>query len=163
MAGFEVALLREIPRAADPDGHDGAESRLYPGLFIDPGDRGGDDDEGDWDEIVHPSLRAAFEGALEVVDRDMSGAEPVDGEDGAETLWDVSIPTDHAEAWLSSLNQARLSLAERFDLYDEHGEMLGGMVDFPTGEGEQRRWRAAVQSDLYGYLMEWILAHVIGA
>ena len=40
---------------------------------------------------------------------------PAKGEPGKQATWSLEIPRDHSEAWLTTLNALRLSLAE------EHG------------------------------------------
>ncbi len=158
LAPFELALLRDVPLAARPDGDGQARRRLYPGLF----QRGRVDEEAerDWSELVHPSLQSLFESSLQRVQDDLDRACPSDTREHGEPLYDIRVPVAHAEAWLSGLNQARLSLAERFDLYDEADEPRP-LPEPPQTAAQQMQWRAALQAELYGYVMEWILEHVI--
>ena len=155
---FELALLREIPQAGRPDGDERATRRLYPGLFVEP--EAQPDEDNEWDELVHPSLRSVFESALQRIQQDLGEAVPTGQKEQGDELWQIEVPADHAEAWLSGLNQARLSLAERFDLYDDDDQPRS-LPEPPTTLEQQMLWRAALQTELYGYVMEWILENVI--
>lgn len=158
LAPFELALLRDIPAAARADGEGPASGRLYPGLFHRGG--GDEDSERDWSELVHPSLQSMFETALQRVQSDLDRADASGRREHGEPLFEIEVPVAHAEAWLSGLNQARLSLAERFDLYDDADEPRP-LPEPPETVAQQMQWRAALQTELYGYVMEWILENVI--
>lgn len=138
---FELALLREVPEAARTNGDGRAERRLFPGLFIDPGE--GEDDADDWADLVHPSLRSSFETAQQRIREDLDGAMPEEEAGNGGKLWMIRIPVAHADAWLSGLNQARLSLAERFDLYDDNDEPRP-LPDPPQTMEQQACRRAAL-------------------
>jgi hypothetical protein len=63
----------------------------------------------------------------------------------------LRIPIAHSEAWLNALNQARLSLAARFDFTEEE---LCDHYRSPIGS---RRDLSLFQVNFYGFLQEFIL------
>lgn len=78
----------------------------------------------DWKEYVEPELRDLFRSAQETVERDLAGLPQArtDWTGDVDALEEaafsptghcLSIPREHADAWLSALNQARLVIAAR--------------------------------------------------
>lgn len=65
----------------------------------------------DWQDHVQPELRSGFDRARSVVETDLAG---MTQEKGSE--WTLAITADHADAWLTTLNALRLSLASEHDL-----------------------------------------------
>lgn len=134
-----VELLLTISSAADPDGNRAATDRLFPaptagkGITIDE----------EWAEYVRPGLREAFENATTTVDADM---EPlIQGKEA----W--TIPLNHVDAWLNTLNQARLVLAAKYDVTEAD---MNRTVPFPP---ESERSMAISQIHVYGLLQECLI------
>jgi hypothetical protein len=107
---IEADLLRQIPNLCDPRGDKRAESRL----FSSPADPGETQFLSDWQEYVQPELRHIFVSACTTVDRDLQTIE-----ERAGSGFRLAIPCSHAEAWLNTLNQVRLILANKFAFTDE--------------------------------------------
>ncbi len=102
--------------------------------------------ESDWREYVQPDLRELFQNANDVVMADLKGFPSRNLQDD----YSLKIPVRHLEAWIHSLNQARISLASQFDLTER--EMERAMpID---GEG---RALALFQVQFYGLLLECFL------
>ena len=96
-----ATLLVDLPKVASR--HKKAQARLYP----DP--TGGAGEEQlcrDWKEHVRPELERLFSTSRDIVARDLEGLGP----NGHRTK--VVIPTNHIDAWLNALNQARLVIVE---------------------------------------------------
>ena len=124
---FFIDILRGLPADADPGDHPAARARLFspPMSAADDGDEFVDD----WNRFVAPEIRDLFLSAREIVTGDLaalpaSGLPPssTDAADHGELFNPVAfvpskhsltIPTDHLEAWLRVLNQARLVLGAR--------------------------------------------------
>ncbi|HEY3902008.1 MAG TPA: hypothetical protein VGM54_25570 [Chthoniobacter sp.] len=105
-------LLRRVPGSADPSGSDAAKRRI----FSKPTDDIEEEEfTNDWQEYVEPELAKLFQSAVEVVGGDLKKLR-VDAISGEGTL---TIANDHLEAWIHSLNQARLVLTERHKLLEE--------------------------------------------
>ncbi len=105
-------LIRNIPFIVDPNHlSTAAEGRLYPEPSTDPED---DPMRADWQAFVAPDIQAHFQSARDTVISDLRRLHlPED-----EQLLEVTIPTQHVDAWLNVLNQARLTLAAD-STYDE--------------------------------------------
>jgi hypothetical protein len=111
----------------------------------------GEDPEWDaeWREYVDPDLRHIFQTSREVVDGDLAG---FPGDLCCEPFT-LKVPLEHLDAWIHSLNQARLSLAaiHGFEERDLEGEFSFG--------GDARAL-ALTQVHFYGILQESFLRHL---
>ena len=67
----------------------------------------------DWRELVVPGLEALWRPNYEVMAADLGRLEkdPAHGD-----CWRAVFPANHAAAWLSALNQARLVMGSRWDV-----------------------------------------------
>jgi hypothetical protein len=105
-------LLRRVPGSANPAGSDAAKRRIFSKPTDDPEE---EEFASDWQEFIEPELAQLFQTALEVVGGDLKKLR-VDAISGEGAL---TIANDHLEAWIHSLNQARLVLTERNKLKEE--------------------------------------------
>ncbi|MBV9127607.1 MAG: DUF2017 family protein, partial [Verrucomicrobia bacterium] len=137
---FFIRLLAQIPACADPGVHPAARARL----FASPSDEPGENMlREDWRELVEPELAHLFITAQETVATDLKalplseslGAEGGPGDYLPGTVA-LTIPQPHYEAWLSTLNQARLVLAARHGIGER--EMAPDLSALPS----ERRSRA---------------------
>ena len=64
----------------------------------------------DWDEYVRPELRHLFLSARKTVEADLEKLSDRPGRLGR-----LVVPRAHGDAWLNTLNQARLILASKFN------------------------------------------------
>ena len=134
-----AAMFRAIPAAADPALSKAAFDRLFPDPFCGKAD----ELSVEWADYVQPELREGFENASTTVEADL---EPLNaGEDG----W--SIPPEHMDAWLNTLNQARLVLAARFEVTEAD---MDRTAPYPQ---ENERSQAVSQIHVYGLLQECLL------
>jgi hypothetical protein len=69
----------------------------------------------------------------------------------------LRIPSKHADAWLSALNQARLVIAAKYNFTDRE---LGDHFRSPIGS---RRDLSLFQVNFYGFLQEFILRESDGS
>jgi len=133
-----VELFLAIPASADPEGSQAANDRLFPAPT---GKEKAINEE--WAEYVNPELRETFENAATTVEADLESL--LAGEES----W--TIPLDHADAWLNTLNQARLVLAAKYDVGEED---MNRTAPFPP---ESERGMAISQIHVYGLLQECLL------
>jgi uncharacterized protein DUF2017 len=107
---IEADLLRQIPALCDaPD-----DSRAASRLFSNPADSSEVQFLADWEDYVRPELRHVFISARETVEKDLEKMEERPGHPSR-----LVILCAHGEAWLNTLNQARIILANRFEFSDE--------------------------------------------
>jgi hypothetical protein len=107
---IEADLLRQIPALCDAAGDSRAASRL----FSNPADSNEVQFLSDWEEYVRPELRHVFVSARETVEKDLGAMEERPGHPSR-----LVILCAHGEAWLNTLNQARIILANKFEFSDE--------------------------------------------
>ena len=139
---FLAELLRQIPASANPEGAPEAQARLFT--------RPSTEKEicTEWKSYVEPELRRLFRSATETVAADLA---QINGNEKSLRNRSLRIPFEHADAWLSALNQARLVIAERYKFTDEE---LNDHDRSPIGS---RRDLSLFQVNFYGFLQEFIL------
>ena len=144
---FFVELLRQIPVSAEPGDSDAARERLYPAVTADA--RSNED----WRAYVHPELKELFTTSADTVRTDLEHFDQVD--DTTEN-YAFEIPADHFDPWLNVLNQARLSLAARFEFEEEEMSQNGPRTI------ETVRDLSLFQVHFYGFLQECLLQDLGG-
>jgi len=131
-------LLQAIPlRAASEDPR--VESRFYPApaldaLLVE-----------DWKSFVRPELQETFLSAREVVLADLCGTLETEGG------FSMKIPPNHMDPWLSTLNQARLAIAEE----NHFGEK--DLSEEIVPDSSDPRPLALFQISFYGFLQECLV------
>jgi len=141
---FLAELLRQIPTSADPGGVAAAEERL----FSPPTDGKEAEICAEWKLYVQPELRRLFQTATQTVAADL---EQLNGNEKSFVSRTLRIPSKHADAWLSALNQARLMIAAKNNFTETE---LNDHFRSPIGS---RRDLSLFQVNFYGFLQEFIL------
>ena len=83
----------------------------------------------DWNEWVVPELEALWRANHELMAADLGRLEKDPAHRGC---WRVVLPSNHAAAWLSALNEARLVLGSRWDVTE--ADMTRPMEEFTPTE-----------------------------
>jgi hypothetical protein len=108
---LQVAALVEVPELIDkPEGE--ARRRLFPEPSND------EKQKAEWERLVRPELFALLASAREILLRDLKGLELADPLGGV-PRWNVTIPAQHMNAWISALNAARLALSAQHGIESE--------------------------------------------
>jgi len=144
---FLAELLRQIPASTNPEGTPAAEKRL----FSPPADRSKTEQCSEWKLYVEPELRRLFRTATETVAADL---EQLNGNEKPFANRKLRIPTQHADAWLNALNQARLVIAAKYNFTD------GELCDHYRSPIGSRRDLGLFQLNFYGFLQEFILREI---
>ena len=144
---FLAELLRQIPESADADGEPEAEARL----FSKPS--GESEMCAEWKSYVEPELERLFRSANQTVAADLA---QLNGNEKSLRNRTLRIPLEHADAWLNTLNQARLVIATKNKFSDEE---LNDHNRSPIGS---RRDLSLFQINFYGFLQEFILREMSG-
>jgi len=144
---FLAELLRQIPLSANPAGAPGAEARL----FSQPSAE--EEMCAEWKSYVEPELRRLFRTASETVADDLA---QLNGNEKSLSNCTLHIQIEHADAWLNTLNQARLVIATKYKFSDEE---LNDHDRSPIGS---RRDLGLFQINFYGFLQEFILREISG-
>ncbi len=141
---FLAELLRQIPESTVAGGSPEAEKRL----FTLPANEAEKELCAEWKLYVEPELRCIFQTATETVTADLK---QLNGKAKPFANCSLRIPTAHAEAWLSALNQARLVIAAKYAFTD------GELCDHYRSPIGSRRDLSIFQVNFYGFLQEFIL------
>ena len=97
---------------------------------------------------VEPELRRLFQTATQTVVADL---EQLNGNEKNLANHTLCIPTKHADAWLSALNQARVVITAKNNFTESE---LNDQFRSPIGS---RRDLSLFQVNFYGFLQEFIL------
>lgn len=146
---FLAELLRQIPSSTRTEGEARAEERV----FTKPAAEDERELCAEWKTYVEPELRRLFRTATETV---MADLEQLNGDDNDFTNRTLRIPTAHADAWLNTLNQARLVIAAKNNFSD------GELCDHDRSPIGSRRDLSLFQVNFYGFLQEFILRELDG-
>ncbi len=142
ISGMEEPMS-DFMRAIVPSCNPGENAEALERLFPPPLNSGADDGSNEeWREYVQPELAHLFATAAEVVRGDL---EQLDGDPP------LVIPARHVDAWLNTLNQARLVLAARYAITEaEMEEPISPVL-------ENQREIALFQIHFYGFLQECLI------
>ena len=154
---FVADLLRKLPGCASVD-DEAAAARIFP-----PPTSGEEEElDADWRDHVAPELKELFASHVDTVVADLARLKlrkpkkPAEGEEKADAEEEqgegLTVPATHVNAWIHTLNQARLALGERHAMTERHlnhGEL-------PENEGDAM---AVVQVEFYGYMLAFLLRH----
>ena len=139
-------LLKRVPESADPGDNAAARTRIFSPPTEDKSEAEMLDD---WQDYVEPELAHLFQSNRELIESDLQNLQ-VDPETGEGAL---CFPFSHVDGWLNGLNQARLTLAARYDLNED--EMEGTVM--PTGDG---RAFALLQVYVYAGVQQLLLSQL---
>ena len=136
---FFAGLLLELPRVAAQQEH--AERRLYPA----PAASGEEVLCADWREVVRPELETLFASNRQLVEQDLAAWK------NPESGTPLHVPRGHVDAWLNTLNQARLIIVEknRFTEADLDASLPPDLVS--------RRGLALLKVHFYAHVQELML------
>jgi hypothetical protein len=147
---FLAELLRQIPASTKCDDAATAEERL----FSPPAQPNEKEICAEWKVYVQPELRRLFQSSTETVATDL---QQLDGSEKPFSNCTLRIPTEHADAWLNALNQARLVIAAKNNFSE------GELCDHYRSPIGSRRDLSLFQVNFYGFLQEFILRETEGA
>ncbi len=118
----------------------------------------------DWNDFVTDDLETQFAGDVGTILSDLDTAVPQRStKDVPGRRLRLDVPLEHAPAWFSALNQARLMLDQKYKLHPG-GE--GGFVpvlpdDEDSGIDLQERLEVYMRYEFYAALQEWLVRHAM--
>lgn len=135
-----LETLRGVPmlvESSDPR----VRERLLPETYD------GAEDESHWREHATPELERLFMSRLQIVRKDLAALRQIPDTDN----WVLLLPDNHVNAWLASLNAARLSLYVLNDLEPKHCERGGAAGCTP--KQVEALWRIHFLAEIQCILM----------
>ena len=138
-------LMKGIPHWG-LDSSQKVDERLYPPPSKDPTES---ELIGDWSVHVQPGLAEHFQSCREIVESDLRKMQQE--ENG---LFQMEIPTAHAEAWINSLTQARLAIVSELNITEAE------LSDEQEPEITDKRELAVFQVNFYGFLTHCFVEHL---
>jgi hypothetical protein len=139
---FAAMILRELPSAASP-ADEQSESRIYQS----PTNGKDEEIDEDWKDIVEPELRELFAEAMDLVIDDLAKMKP-----NQKDILAVEIPPNHIDAWIHTLNRARLVLGTKWNVTED--DMESG---YSTEDGNPERSMAIFKIEFYGMFLEFLV------
>jgi hypothetical protein len=146
---FLAELLRQIPASTKCEDSEAALHRIYSR----PAPATEKESCAEWKLYVEPELRRLFRSATETVASDL---QQLNGSEKPFANTTFRIPMEHADAWINTLNQARLVIAAKYDFNEAE---LCDHYRSPIGS---RRDLSLFQVNFYGFLQEFILREMEG-
>lgn len=131
--------LFEVPEILRLRDHPESQQRLFP----DPTSHDSESND-DWHRLMDDELRHLFVSAGETIARDLTQLDAAQGQ--------VTFPTEHINAWMSALNQARLILGEKFRVTEADMDRQDLEIRVP-------RDKALLQIHLLGWLLQLFVEH----
>lgn len=117
----------------------------------------------DWNEYVTDDLENQFAGDVGTVLADLDNVVPQRTMKGTtEPRLRLDVPLEHAQAWFSALNQARLMLDLKFKLHPE-GDHFDPVLneDHSASLDMQERLEVFMRYEFYAALQEWLVRHAM--
>lgn len=163
MEDIHVTLLRQAAEDASMTDCPEGRARLVPSPVAARDELREGEFLEDWSEFVTEDLENQFAEDVGTLLADLDGLESFTVEDEPdEQRYRVSIPLEHAMAWFSALNQARLMLDQRFLLhpggqeFDPHPD-----PDIVKGLDFSERFTAYMRYEFYAVVQEWLVREVL--
>ena len=139
---FAAMIIRELPGLASS-----TDERAEARVFQTPTDGKDEDLDEEWKDTVEPEMRELFADAMDLVIQDL--AKLKENEEGELRL---QIPAKHVDAWIHTLNRARLNLGAEWDVTEED------MNYTRTSESQDpERPMAILKIDFYGMLLSFLV------
>jgi len=144
--GFLAQVLQELPDLAEGETRSSsAEERLFPTPISNDENQ---EIAEDWKAFVEPELHSLFQSARSTVEADLRKMEETP--EG----FRFEISQRHADAWLSVLGQARLSIAAEHRLTEK--ELSEDRLQMVVDERSQALARNTLFAHMQQYLVEWV-------
>jgi len=102
----------------------------------------------DWNDLIQPELRRHFDSERTVVTADILAMKQSRGKNA---LWSLEIPSDHSDAWLTTLNALRLAIAS------EHCFTEMDLDHQEAPDLSNARGLALMQVNFYAFIQECLL------
>lgn len=118
----------------------------------------------DWNEFVADDLETQFAGDVGTVLADLDNAIPQRStKETAERRLRLDVPLEHASAWFSALNQARLMLDQKFKLHPEGDGDFEPVLkeEHDPGLDMHERLEVFMRYEFYAALQEWLVRHAM--
>lgn len=117
----------------------------------------------DWGDFVADDLETQFAGDVGTVLADLDNAVPQRStKETPERRLRLDVPLEHAQAWFSALNQARLMLDQKYKLHPENGDFVPVLKEeHGPGLDMQERLEVFMRYEFYAALQEWLVRHAM--
>lgn len=118
----------------------------------------------DWSDYVTGDLETQFAEDVGTVLADLDAAVPQRStKETVERRLRVDVPLEHAQAWFSALNQARLMLDQKYKLHPEGDGEFEPVLKEEEDSGLDMHERLEVYAryEFYALLQEWLVRHAM--
>jgi hypothetical protein len=156
---FHLNLLRQVAEDASI-GDEASHKRLYPSPIRMAEDDEDDEFLNDWKDFVADELENQFAGDVGTVLADLDNIRPHRStKEMLEPRHLLDVPLDHARAWFSALNQARLMLDQKFNLHPGGENEFRLFLSEEESGGVDVKDRLAVymRYEFYAAIQEWLV------
>jgi hypothetical protein len=118
----------------------------------------------DWTDFVTDDLETEFAGDVGTLLADLDSAVPQRStKETPERRLRLDVPLEHAQAWFSALNQARLMLDQKYKLHPDGENDFVPVLreEHDSGMDVQARLDVYMRYEFYATLQEWLVRHAM--
>ena len=116
----------------------------------------------DWDEFVTPELEMKFAGDVGVFMSDLDSIKKMRRREPADSqTYRLDVPLDHAGAWFSTLNQARLLLDLKHKLHEPEDAPEENVIQETFAPDAPGRFLAMMRYEMFAWIQEWLVRNVM--
>ncbi len=159
-----IELIRQAAEDASIGDSPEGRARLFPRPVSEKDELREGEFLEDWTEFVTDDLETQFASDVGVILDDLDNAVPQRStKENAEPRLRLDVPLDHAGAWFSALNQARLMLDQKYKLHpDGDGEFVPVLKEEEdSGIDMHERLEVFMRYEFYAALQEWLVRHAM--
>ncbi len=156
---FHLNLLRQVAEDASIS-DEASHKRLFPPPIRIAADDEDDEFLDDWKDFVSAELENQFAGDVGTVLADLDNIRPHRGnKEVQEPRHLLDVPLEHARAWFSALNQARLMLDQKYNLHPGGENEFRLFLSDEESGGVDLKERLAVymRYEFYAAIQEWLV------
>ncbi|MFZ4764287.1 MAG: DUF2017 family protein, partial [Roseimicrobium sp.] len=115
----------------------------------------------DWKEYVTDDLENHFASDVGTLLADLDNVERQEANEDGEVKAQLEVPIEHAQAWFSALNQARLMLDKKFLLFPQGEEDFRPVLEEEEAQGIdlQERLQVYMRYEFFSAVQEWLVKH----
>lgn len=141
---FAALLIRELPGIASS-----SDERSDARIFQSPTAGKNEEIDEEWKEDVEPELRELFADAMDLVIEDLAKLKTSDLVE-----LELHIPAKHVDAWIHTLNRARLILGAQWEVTEDDMSYRTLSADVSV---DPERPLAILKIDFYGMLLSFLV------
>lgn len=160
---LHLELIRQAAEDASMTDCEAGRARLFPKPVPEKDELREGEFLEDWNEYVTDDLENEFAGDVGTMLADLDNIVPQrTTKENNEPRLRLDVPLEHARAWFSALNQARLMLDVKFNLHPDGNHFEPVLhEEHDSGLDMQERLEVFMRYEFYAALQEWLVRNAM--